>query len=157
MQSFCQAMLQQNSYEEQQAFRNTAKTGDRWRFWFSYFRNIAKEGDRWRFWFSYHGRLNRKPYIFGSFAVGVVGTAASAMLDAIWFPGSLIVAFPVLILCVVACACLTIRRFHDLNRSGWLYFLTFIPLLNIILGFYLVFVRGTCGMNRYGPDPLENR
>lgn len=140
MQSFCQAMLQQEPYEEQQAFRDTAKEGD-WR----------------RFLFSYHDRLNRKPYIFGCLAAGMVETAASAMLDAIWFPVNLIVAFPVLILCVVACACLTIRRFHDLNRSGWLYFLTFIPLLNIILGFYLVFVRGTCGMNRYGPDPLENR
>lgn len=33
MQSFCQAMLQQEPYEEQQAFRDTAKAGD-WRRFF---------------------------------------------------------------------------------------------------------------------------
>lgn len=32
---------------------------------------------------------------------------------------------------------------------------TFIPLLNLVLGLYLLFARGTYGPNEYGPDPIE--
>lgn len=51
--------------------------------------------------------------------------------------------------------CLTVRRFHDLDRPGEDYFLLFIPLYNIILGFILQFKKGTIGPNRFGEDPLQ--
>jgi len=49
----------------------------------------------------------------------------------------------------------TIRRLHDLNRSGRQYWLLMIPIYNIYLGLILFFKRGTRGPNRYGPDPLS--
>jgi uncharacterized membrane protein YhaH (DUF805 family) len=45
----------------------------------------------------------------------------------------------------------TVKRFHDMNRSGWSYFLLLIPLFNIYVGFQLLLVKGTDGPNRYGP------
>ena len=48
----------------------------------------------------------------------------------------------------------TIRRLHDLNRSGHQYWLLMIPIYNIYLSLILWFKRGTRGPNRYGPDPL---
>lgn len=57
---------------------------------------------------------------------------------------------------------LNIRRFHDLDRSGWLVLAFFIasnlPLIGIIasLGNIIWFIYpGTVGQNRYGPDPLS--
>lgn len=45
-----------------------------------------------------------------------------------------------------------IRRFHDMNHSGWLILLFLIPLVNIFLFFYLLLGSGTSGSNRYGPQ-----
>ena len=47
----------------------------------------------------------------------------------------------------------TIKRLHDLNKKGSYFFMLFIPLYNIILGFALLLERGTDGHNNYGQDP----
>lgn len=50
---------------------------------------------------------------------------------------------------------LSIKRFHDMNRSGWFAILMLIPILNLAVGlFWLGFVMGTEGENRYGDDPV---
>ncbi|WP_329257360.1 DUF805 domain-containing protein [Actinoallomurus sp. NBC_01490] len=47
----------------------------------------------------------------------------------------------------------TVRRLHDTGRTGWFYFLGFVPLVSIAL---LVFCceRGHAVDNRYGPPPV---
>ena len=45
-------------------------------------------------------------------------------------------------------------RLHDLDHTGWLSLLMFIPLVNILFVIYILFFRGTVGDNRYGRDPL---
>lgn len=48
----------------------------------------------------------------------------------------------------------TIRRLHDLNQSGWLCLLYFVPLLNVFFAFYLLVARGSEQFNQYGaPRP----
>jgi len=42
------------------------------------------------------------------------------------------------------------RRLNDLNKSGWVSLLWFIPMINIILWLCLVFVKGDIGINNYG-------
>jgi uncharacterized membrane protein YhaH (DUF805 family) len=62
----------------------------------------------------------------------------------------------VFILFVIACALswivfsISVRRWHDCNKTGWFALLPFIPTV-----VYLGLVRGTQGKNRYGDDPLE--
>ncbi|BET98460.1 DUF805 domain-containing protein [Xenorhabdus taiwanensis] len=46
----------------------------------------------------------------------------------------------------------TIRRFHDINLSGWWILLTFIPVASIVL-FVFTLLEGTQGDNEYGADP----
>jgi len=50
---------------------------------------------------------------------------------------------------------LSVRRLHDLNRSGWWILLIFLVLIGwiVLLVFYLT--DGTRGPNRFGPDPKE--
>lgn len=45
---------------------------------------------------------------------------------------------------------ISIRRLHDMNRSGWLILLFLIPLLNIFMGLYLILGSGSKGVNNYG-------
>lgn len=48
-----------------------------------------------------------------------------------------------------------IRRWHDLNHSGWWVLINHIPIINLIAAAYLLFIKGTTGPNKYGDDPLE--
>lgn len=48
--------------------------------------------------------------------------------------------------------CIAIRRIHDLNKSGWLWLLFLIPIVNIIFGIYMMCAKGTEGNNNYGPQ-----
>ncbi len=45
-----------------------------------------------------------------------------------------------------------IRRLHDTDRSGWWALLGLIPIANIALLVFM-FIQGTVGSNRFGPDP----
>ena len=45
---------------------------------------------------------------------------------------------------------ISIRRLHDMNRSGWLILLFLLPIVNILLGLYLLLGSGTAGVNNYG-------
>jgi uncharacterized membrane protein YhaH (DUF805 family) len=47
----------------------------------------------------------------------------------------------------------TVRRFHDQDKSGWFFLLTFIPYVGGLIIFVFMCLDGTRGSNRYGPDP----
>ena len=49
-----------------------------------------------------------------------------------------------------------VRRLNDLDRSGWFSLLMFIPLVNFFVALYLIFGRGTDGVNNYGAPPPPN-
>lgn len=49
-----------------------------------------------------------------------------------------------------------VRRLHDLNRSGWLALLLFVPFLTVIVCLVLWSVPGTKGSNRFGLQPPPN-
>ena len=50
-----------------------------------------------------------------------------------------------------------IQRLHDLNHSGWMCLLMFIPLVNLFFMLYVVFARGTPGSNNYGLQPPPDK
>jgi uncharacterized membrane protein YhaH (DUF805 family) len=43
-----------------------------------------------------------------------------------------------------------IKRLHDLNKTGWLYLLGLVPIVNFFFAIYLIVWKGTEGDNRYG-------
>ncbi|SNS17599.1 Uncharacterized membrane protein YhaH, DUF805 family [Sphingomonas laterariae] len=46
-----------------------------------------------------------------------------------------------------------VRRLHDLDKSGWLLLLGFIPFIGVFVLLYFMCIEGTRGPNRYGQDP----
>jgi uncharacterized membrane protein YhaH (DUF805 family) len=48
----------------------------------------------------------------------------------------------------------SVRRLHDLDRSGWWLLLAFVPVVGIIVLLIWFCTKGTDGSNRFGPDPL---
>lgn len=50
---------------------------------------------------------------------------------------------------------LTVRRLHDINRSGWWLLLILVPLFGWIALLVFYCTEGTRGPNRFGPDPRD--
>jgi uncharacterized membrane protein YhaH (DUF805 family) len=97
----------------------------------------------------YHGRINRARYL-GQ----VLALCAIAFVWGFMFADAEGMMALGMILIGIATSAPIVRRFHDLNKSGWHYWLGIIPVVNIIVGLYLLFAKGTDGDNEYGPDPL---
>jgi uncharacterized membrane protein YhaH (DUF805 family) len=56
---------------------------------------------------------------------------------------------------VIAAVIVQIRRWHDLNASGWWILINAIPYLGYLATIIVCgFIPGTRGPNRFGPDPL---
>jgi uncharacterized membrane protein YhaH (DUF805 family) len=48
----------------------------------------------------------------------------------------------------------SVRRLHDLDKSGWWWWLWLLPLIGWIIMLIWYLGRGTVGPNAYGPDPI---
>ena len=108
------------------------------------------------------GRLNRLRYLkyqvlwsliigIAGFILGFIGGFVTGDAE------SLLVTIPAGIMSFVGGIggiMLTIRRLHDLDRSGWFILLALVPFVNILFAIYIWFFKGTDGYNRYGADPL---
>ena len=46
-----------------------------------------------------------------------------------------------------------VRRLHDTHRSGWWFWIKLVPVIGLIWYIVLMFLKGTKGDNRFGPDP----
>lgn len=117
--------------------------------------------------FSFDGRIRRIEYflsavisfVFGGIAMALgVGTLflGAAYNPAGSFGFGMLIGIVVLIANTWFGLAQGVKRLHDVDKSGWFILLSLIPLINIILGLYMLFADGTVGPNQYGPDP-KNR
>ena len=60
----------------------------------------------------------------------------------------------VLLVHVMPSLAVTVRRLHDIDRSGWFAVISFVPVLSFIV-LLLALPRGSPGSNRFGPSPLK--
>jgi uncharacterized membrane protein YhaH (DUF805 family) len=51
----------------------------------------------------------------------------------------------------------SIRRLHDIDKSGWWLLILLVPLVGFIALVVFQCVEGTRGANRFGPDPIRQR
>lgn len=49
----------------------------------------------------------------------------------------------------------TVRRLHDVGKSGWMYFIIFIPIIGVIWLLVLLVTDSYSGENQYGQNPKE--
>jgi len=56
---------------------------------------------------------------------------------------------------LVPAVSVTIRRIHDVDRTGWWVLIAFVPIIGAILLLIWFCQRGTQGPNKFGPDPFE--
>lgn len=97
-------------------------------------------------------RINRKSFLLGNLgviAVAIVGLAMMSGGNAWPFIGFVALAFN-----AVVSIYLTIGRLHDLNHSGWMTLILFVPFVGFLFSIYLLFAKGTSGTNNYACEPV---
>lgn len=118
----------------------------------------------------FQGRSRRSEYwwvvlalvifvLVASFLIGLLGGLAGGSLNPIGYllAGIFGLAYLGIIIPLIA---LMVRRFHDLNQTGWLalvfILLNFVPIVSLLSSIGLIIwfaMPGTGGPNKYGADP----
>ena len=100
--------------------------------------------------FGYRGRLGRLSYFLRSFSIAFVLVVPATIAEEVGAPGSAALLYFV---AAVLLSFPAVQRLHDVNLSGWFYWIGLIPVVNVLFGLYMLFASGTDGPNRYGPAP----
>lgn len=102
---------------------------------------------------TFSGRAARSEYWYWVLFT-FVGGIAIGFLDGAVFGGIGIGMLFSLALLLPGLA-VSVRRLHDLNKSGWWLLISLIPLVGAILLIVWAASKGTEGDNQFGPDPLS--
>lgn len=51
----------------------------------------------------------------------------------------------------------TIKRLHDIDKSGWYSIIMFVPYTSAALGLLLMVIKGNESKNQYGENPLKGK
>lgn len=112
--------------------------------------------------FKFDGRINRGTYWKYTIFV-VVGYLIAAFLWAASAdsftgePGGIMMMLAVVVWLALLPLSLSIsiRRWHDLNKSGWWIFISLVPFVGGLYALVMTgFVAGTPGQNQYGTAPI---
>lgn len=99
---------------------------------------------------NFNGRARRKEYwLF--FLINMLFAIVTVIIDFILGTFLLIYAIYVLALIIPSIA-VTIRRLHDIGKSGWWYFILLVPFIGAIWLLVLLCTDGNPGDNSYGPS-----
>ena len=116
-------------------------------------------------WIDFNTRISRSEFWWGNlgalivslllgacvgFMVGVVGSMLGLDIDALLD----LMMLPIQLFLFIAGISLTVRRLHDINKSGWWMLIVF-TIVGIIVLLIWECQQGDEGENRFGPNPLD--
>ncbi len=109
---------------------------------------------------NFEGRARRKEYwmytlvnsllSLGLYALAIIG--AISEIEVLMIIGFILLIGYTLATFVPSLA-LIVRRMHDIGKSGWMLFVSFIPFIGSIWMLVLLVTEGDHGENVYGEDP----
>jgi uncharacterized membrane protein YhaH (DUF805 family) len=100
---------------------------------------------------TFAGRAPRAEYWFFALFVVLVNIVIGIISAASHEIGSILSGLFVLAVLLPSIS-VSVRRLHDIDRSGWWYWIALVPVVGVILLIVWFCTRGTRGPNRYGPE-----
>ena len=115
--------------------------------------------------FSFDGRIRRIEYFLSGIVGGIVFSIAWALGIGTFILGAgmgsaggsvfgLLIGLAALVASMWFSLAQGVKRLHDLDKSGWLILLMFVPIVNALFGLYMLFAAGLVIYNivcrRYG-------
>jgi uncharacterized membrane protein YhaH (DUF805 family) len=118
---------------------------------------LGESAGPWQMYFSLRGRITRGDYWFaGVFVLLVLGLVLTALLRIAGFSTEKAEGTVNLLLAWPAIA-VSVKRWHDRDRSGWWVLVNLLPVVGWLWG--LIdngLLRGTTGPNRFGEPPRSS-
>ena len=107
-------------------------------------------------WNDFSTRISRSEFWWGNLGVTItliiVGFAVGFLSVLVGFPSELVL-LPFQIFLLIASTALSVRRLHDINKSGW-WLLIYLTIVGILVLFYWFCSKGDADENAFGPNPL---
>ena len=103
----------------------------------------------------FDGRASRKEFwlFFVGIFFGLTATILTDELTKVFDPARPFTTILFLAV-VIPFTSVTIRRLHDLDRTGWWILVSIFPTVGPAIILIFACLPGTSGSNRFGPDPL---
>lgn len=114
--------------------------------------------------FTFKGRLSRLEFLKLNLLVivfvGVIQAITIPAIPKLFLPDSRLIVTAIflgitIVFVLSVSLSASIRRLHDMDRSGWLVILKFVPVINLALVILLFFAPGTPHDNQYDIDEEE--
>ena len=94
----------------------------------------------------FNGRSRRSEYWWSNLSITIIGAIVGAILGDLSFIWSLAILVPGI--------AVSVRRLHDIGKSGWWYLLGFIPLVGSII-LLIWYCTDSTEANEWGPNPKD--
>lgn len=103
-------------------------------------------------WLTFSGRAARSEYWYWLLFVVIL----TCVLSFIGISASedSVIGFIVSLFFWLATLSVSVRRLHDLDKTGWWVLLSLIPLIGTLILWAWFTIKGTTGSNQHGEDPL---
>ncbi len=105
---------------------------------------------------TFSGRAPRKEYWMFTLIyiiIAIVGAVLDAFIFGLGVESVGVLGGIIALGHIIPSIAVGVRRLHDTNRSGWWYFIIFIPLIGILVMLYWMIKASDPGDNQYGPNP----
>ncbi|WP_417590996.1 DUF805 domain-containing protein [Parasphingorhabdus sp.] len=76
---------------------------------------------------------------------------SAGMMASVGIVGMILIVYALAVF--IPSLAVTVRRFHDQDKSGWFVLLGLVPFVGGLILLVFMCLEGTRGDNRYGPDP----
>lgn len=106
--------------------------------------------------FSFEGRINRANFwLYQVLILNIIFIACIAIGAALGKDDGIIAGYAIGVLVILwPSLAIAVKRCHDRNRSGAFILVSLIPIVSLWYAVEVLFLQGTEGDNKYGPDPL---
>ena len=107
----------------------------------------------------FHGRARRKEYwMFTLF--NMIFAIIAAILDNVIGTASPTLGYGIIygiyaLVTIIPGLAVSVRRLHDIGKSGWMILIIFIPLIGAIWLLILMMLDGNSDENKYGTNPKK--
>ena len=109
-------------------------------------------------YFDFKGRARRKEY-WMFYLFNIIATFILIIIDSLLFDiandGLPILTLLYSLGVAIPSLAVTIRRLHDTGRSGWWFFVSFVPFVGGIILLIFTVMDSEPGKNNWGPNPKE--
>nr|WP_039968319.1 DUF805 domain-containing protein [Pseudomonas chlororaphis] len=108
-------------------------------------------------YFDMKGRADRKEFwMFNlvNFLIACAIVAIAALLSTLISEKMALLASLYSLLVLLPSLAVTVRRLHDVGKSGWFLLFSLIPVLGALYVFYFLLKQSDADLNAYGEPPL---